>query len=160
MTKPTMTLTEQADIAERFVTGLAERFATSVTVSRVEVDESTIRLDVAGDDLGLLIGRGGATATAIEELMRTVLQRHAGSTRDARVKLDIGGFRARRNEALAAFVRRVAADVRSTGTAKALEPMGAADRKIVHDVIADEEGVTTTSEGEDPRRRVVIVPDD
>ncbi len=160
MTTPSLSLADQADLAERFVADLAERFGSRVEISRVEVDETTIRLDVSGDDLGLMIGHRGATASAIEELMRTVLQRHAGSTRDARVKLDIGGVRARRTEALTAFVRRIAAEVRESGRAKALEPMGGADRKIVHDVIAAEDGVTTTSEGEDPRRRVIIVPDE
>jgi spoIIIJ-associated protein len=66
--------------------------------------------------------------------------------------------RARRAEALANFSRAQAEEVRSSGTARSLEPMSAADRKIVHDALTDEDGVETRSEGEDSQRRVVIVP--
>ena len=90
-------------------------------------------------------------------MVRTVLQRHAGSSRNGRVRVDVGGLRARRAEALAAFCRTQAALVREDGEARALEPMGSADRKIVHDTITEEDGVDTLSEGEDPNRRVVIV---
>lgn len=95
---------------------------------------------------------------AIDELVRTVLQRQAGSSRDGRVRVDVGGIRARRAAALADFCRTQAAAVRESGVARALEPMGGADRKVVHDTIGDEDGVDTVSEGEDPNRRVVIVP--
>ena len=153
----TMPLSEQADIAQEFVGGLAERFGTSVSFERADVDED-IHLTVSGDDLGRMIGRRGATALAIDELVRTVLQRQAGSSRDGRIRVDIGGVRARRTEALTRFCRDLAAEVRASGVSRSLEPMGAADRKVVHDVITDEAGVDTISEGEDPNRRVVIVP--
>ena len=70
----------------------------------------------------------------------------------------MGGVRARRAEALAAFSRQQAEEVRASGVARVLEPMGGSDRKVVHDTISDEAGVATTSQGEDPNRRVVIVP--
>jgi spoIIIJ-associated protein len=155
--QPTMSLPEQADIAQAFVSGLAEEFGTTVTFERTEVDED-IHLTVSGDDLGRMIGRRGSTASAIDELVRTVLQRQAGSSRGGRIRLDIGGVRARRAEALTRFCRDLAQQVRESGVSKALEPMNGADRKIVHDVINDEDGVDTVSEGEDPNRRVVIVP--
>ncbi len=155
--EPTMPLAEQADLAEDFVKGLAEKFGADVRFSREESDDE-IRITVEGDDLGRMIGRRGATAGAIDELVRTVLQRQAGSARNGRVRVDVGGVRARRAAALAAFSREQAAAVRESGVSRALEPMGAADRKIIHDALTDEDGVTTVSEGEDPRRRVVIVP--
>ena len=71
----------------------------------------------------------------------------------------MGGYRRRRQEALEEFTRRLAADVAATGEEKALEPMSAADRKIVHDTVVDIDGVSTTSEGEEPRRRVVLLPE-
>ncbi len=156
--EPTMPLEEQADIAETFVSGLADQFGTSVSFDREQVADDEIRITANGDGIGRMIGPRGATAGAIDELVRTVLQRHAGSGRDGRIRIDMGGVRARRAEALAAFTREQAEEVRSSGVARALEPMGGADRKVVHDTIADEEGVATTSEGEDPNRRVVIVP--
>ena len=65
---------------------------------------------------------------------------------------------AKRREALSEFARQLAERVRDEDAEQALEPMGASDRKVVHDVVAEMEGVTTTSEGEEPRRRVVIRP--
>lgn len=153
----TMPLPEQADLAEQFVKGLAEQFGTDVTFRRDESDEE-IRITVEGTDLGRMIGHRGATAGAIDDLVRTVLQRQAGSARNGRIRVDVGGVRARRAEALADFSRRQADIVRDSGVPRALEPMGAADRKIVHDALTEDGGVSTISEGEDPNRRVVIVP--
>lgn len=156
--EPTMPLTEQADLAETFVAGLAERFGTDVSFDREDVEDDEIRITVSGDDLGRMIGRRGTTAGAIDELVRTVLQRQAGSSRNGRIRVDVGGVRARRAEALANFSRAQAAEVRESGVRRSLEPMAAADRKVVHDALTDEEGVDTISEGEDNQRRVVIIP--
>ncbi len=72
--------------------------------------------------------------------------------------MDVAGYRARRREALERFVAQVAEQVRESGVAKALEPMAPPDRKVVHDTVNGIEGVGTISEGEEPRRRVVVVP--
>ena len=159
MSESAMSLPQQADLAEAFVRGLAERFGTTIDFAREDIDEEEIRITVSGDDLGRMIGRRGTTAGAIDELVRTVLQRQAGSSRNGRIRVDIGGVRARRAEALANFSRAQAEEVRSSGAARSLEPMSAADRKVVHDALSDEAGVDTVSEGEDSQRRVVIVPD-
>ena len=156
--EPMMPLPQQADIAEEFMSGLAERFGVTVAMAREDIAEDEIRITVSGDDMGRMIGRRGATAMAIDDLVRTVLQRRAGSSRDGRIRVDVGGVRTRRAEALANFCREQAAEVRESGVARSLEPMGGADRKVVHDTIAVEDGVDTISEGEDPNRRVVIVP--
>ncbi len=157
--EPTMTLLEQADLAENFVRGLAEKFGTEVQFHREDIDEDEIRITVSGEDLGRMVGPRGTTAGAIDELVRTVLQRRAGSGRNGRIRVDIGGVRARRRDALTSFSQEQAAAVRESGKARSLEPMGAADRKVIHDAVTDEPGVATISEGEDPHRRVVIVPD-
>jgi spoIIIJ-associated protein len=85
------------------------------------------------------------------------VQHHAGG-HSAWIHVDVAGYRERRRQALAEFARQVAAEVKETGEERAMEPMGAADRKVVHDTISDIAGVDTTSEGEDPRRRVVVLP--
>ena len=77
----------------------------------------------------------------------------------ARLHVDVGGYRLRRREALAEFTRKVADEVETSGEARALEPMSAADRKVVHDTVAEFAGLATASEGEEPDRRVVIRPD-
>ena len=107
----------------------------------------------------MLIGPKGQTLTAVHELSRTVLQRRATGRHQGRVRIDIGGYRQRRQEALARFVQAQAEDVRTEGVAKALEPMNAVDRKIVHDTVNEIDGVSTISEGTDPGRRVVLVPE-
>jgi spoIIIJ-associated protein len=152
------TVEEQSAIMRTFLEGLIEAFDLDATFVEDRVDEDTIELKVEGDNLGLLIGPKGQTLQSIQELSRTVVQRQATGTHHGRVRIDIGGYRERRREALARFATQVAADVAATGVPKALEPMHPADRKVVHDTVNELEGVATTSEGEEPRRRVVILP--
>ena len=152
------TVEEQAAIMRTFLEGLVGAFDLEATFAEERVDDDTIELKVEGDNLGLLIGPKGQTLQAVQELARTVVQRQATGTHHGRVRIDIGGYRERRREALERFATQVAQDVLASGTAKALEPMHPADRKVVHDTINDIEGVATTSEGEEPRRRVVIMP--
>jgi spoIIIJ-associated protein len=153
-----MSVEEQVDLASSFVRGVIERFGFEAT-TEARADEDHIFVDVEGDDLGLLIGPRGSTLDALQELARTVVHRH-GEDQVLRVVVDVAGFRRRRAEALAAFARRRAEEVLVSGIAEALEPMGAADRKIVHDTVAEFTGLETTSEGFEPRRYVVIRPTD
>jgi spoIIIJ-associated protein len=146
---------EQAETAESFTRGLVEAFGAPARVETRIEDEDTVIIEVGGDHLGLLVGPRGATLGAIEELVRTVVQRQTGG-HGARINIDVGGYRARRREALSEFSRGLAEKVLESGREQALEPMSAADRKVVHDAVAEIDGVTTGSEGEDPRRRVVI----
>src|SRR6478736_4586545 len=147
---------EQAEAAEEFVAGLVAAIGLSGKVES-SVDDDTIELRVEGSDLGLLVGPKGATLSAIEELTRAVVQREAGG-HAARVRVDVAGYRAKRRAALAEFTLKVVAEVVETGEERAMEPMGSIDRKTVHDTVNDVDGVETTSEGEDPRRYVVIRP--
>ena len=148
---------EQAREAEAFTRGLIEAFGAPATVAVTIDEEGGVLVDVTGRDLGLLVGPRGATLQAIEELVRTVVQRRTEG-RGARINVDVAGYRAKRREALARFAEELAHKVRETGRDQALEPMPPADRKVVHDTIAALDGVTTVSEGEEPRRRVVVRP--
>lgn len=154
-----LSIDEHTKIVEEFVTGLVGAFGAEATYETVEIDESTREVRVIGDDLGHLIGPRGNTLQAVQELARTVVHRHASEGQAGRVFLDIGGYRERRRGALERFTTKVAGDVLESGVAKALEPMAASDRKVVHDTANEIEGVRTTSEGEEPRRRVVLHPD-
>ena len=149
---------EQATAAEEFLSGLVGAFGLTATVTSEEVDEAVeVRID--GDDLGLLIGPKGRTLWALQELTKTVVQRQQGGGLSTRIRVDVAGYREKRRAALGRFTQDAAAAVLESGQARALEPMGAADRKVVHDTVNDIDGVVTRSEGEDPRRRVVIVPE-
>lgn len=151
-----MSVEEQATAAEAFVRGVVERFSLRGTTA-VQIEPEQVLVTVNGDDLGLLVGPRGSTLEALQELTRTVVQRR-GEEYGTRVNVDVAGYRAKRAAALREFVERVAAEVVATGEARALEPMAAPDRKIVHDAANEVDGVETTSEGTDPHRYVVIRP--
>ena len=128
--------------------------AVAVTVGEDEALEASVE----GSELGLLVGQKGVTLQAVQELVRSMVQRRFVGQSHARVRVDVAGYRARRKEALERFAAGVAESVKASGVAKALDPMSSADRKVVHDAINEIDGVVTVSEGEDAARRVVIRP--
>ena len=144
---------EQVEAGREFASGLLDAFETPGTVT-VDSEDHEIEVRIEGDNLGLLVGPKGATLAALEELLRGAV----GHRGPGRLHLDVAGYRAKRRAALAEFASKVADDVRASGSAKALEPMSAPDRKVVHDTVAELSGVATISDGEEPRRRVIIQP--
>ncbi|MDQ1449989.1 MAG: spoIIIJ-associated protein [Actinomycetota bacterium] len=152
----TVPVANQAEHAAKFADELVRTMGFSASV-RTEIDEDDVTVHIEGDGLGALVGPRGVTIQALEEVVRAVVQHHAGG-HSAWVHVDVAGYRQRRRAALAEFAGQVAAEVVATGEERALEPMRAADRKVVHDVISEIDGVDTTSEGEEPRRRVVVLP--
>lgn len=156
----TMTLDEQVAATESFLTGLLEAIGFEGSVTTERSDDANAHVNIDGDDLGLLIGPRGQTMNAIQDLARITLQKQAAGSWEGHVHVDVNGYRAKRRAALVAFVDKVAADVVESGTAKALEPMSSSDRKAVHDAVNDIDGVHTTSEGHEPRRWVMISPDE
>lgn len=152
-------LAEQGEVVRGFLVDLLDAFGLDGDVTAMPAEEGAVELDVTGEDLGLLIGPKGATLQAVQELSRSVLQRSLPGETHARIRVDVGGYRAHRREALARFTQQIAEEVRDSGVQKALEPMSPPDRKVVHDTVNDIAGVRTLSEGEDARRRVVILPE-
>jgi spoIIIJ-associated protein len=152
-------LDEQGRVAKEFLDRLTEEFGLRASVKIVRPDEDTVDLELEGSDLGLLIGPKGSTLLAIQDLTRTAVVHRTGAN-NGRIHVDVGGYRRKRTEALVRFAQQVAAGVQESGARTVLEPMSAADRKVVHDAINGIEGVSTLSEGEEPRRRVVVVPAD
>jgi len=153
-TEEDVPIEEQAAAAEEFTRGLVEAFDLGGTVSTV-IDDDVVTVQVDGENLGLLVGPKGATLHAIEELVRTVVQRQTDG-HGVRIHVDVAGYRAKRRVALEGFTKKLVDKVLETGKAQALEPMSAADRKVVHDTAATFDGIMTESDGEEPRRRVVI----
>jgi spoIIIJ-associated protein len=157
-TEQDVPLVEQGEIAAEFLRGVLARFgAPEAAVQTHEIDEDTVEVRIEGEDLGLLIGPKGAALQSLQELTRTVVQRQTGA-RSGRILVDVSGYRAKRKQALERFARKIADDVLASATRVVLEPMNPADRKIIHDTINDIDGVSTSSEGEEPRRRVVVSP--
>jgi len=147
--------TEDLEPVEEFLDGFLEKAEFEATITRRPLDGGVVEVAIEGDDLGPLIGPRGQTLAALQELARTVLQRQARG-RAGRLVLDVGGYRQARRQALEAFTRDVAAQVAESGVARVLEPMNAADRKVIHDTCNTLDGVETHSEGEGVDRRVVI----
>ena len=127
-------------------------------MSVVTVEDGELEARVEGGDLGLLIGPRGQTLQALQDLTRLAVQQQRGGVRGGWLRVDVSGYRAKRKDALERFTTQVVQQVLESGTPRSLEPMGAADRKIVHDMAGTIGGVVTSSEGEEPDRRVVISP--
>ncbi len=126
----------------------------------VEVREEADRIVVtcSGPDLGLLIGRHGQTIDAIQYLLNAT-GFHAYGPERREVVVDAEGYRARREATLESLALRVAERVRATGEREELEPMTSVERKFVHNCLSDVAGVATTSEGTEPNRYVVVLPE-
>ena len=152
-----ITLQEQAAVAKEFLEGLLDRFGLRATLDVRELDEETVELAAQGEGLGMLVGPKGATVMALQDVTRTVVQRHFPNRTD-RILVDVAGYRERRVAALRRFTAEVATEVVRSGSERALEPMSAADRKVVHDTVVGIEGAVSSSQGEEPHRFVVISP--
>lgn len=142
--------------AVTFMEGLVEAFGMKATVE-LSIDGTELEVRVVGEDLGLLIGPGGRTLLAVQDLARVAAQRRLGD-HETRLRIDVAGYRERRRVALERFAQTVAEQVLETSSARSLEPMPSADRKVIHDVLVGIDGVTSHSEGDDPYRRVVVTP--
>jgi spoIIIJ-associated protein len=151
--RPEISIEEQADIASRFLEGLVDAYGLEGTVS-TQIEEGVIIADVDGEQTEALVGVRGSVRSAIHELTRTVMQRYAHDT--ARLRLDIAGYAERRRQALTIYAERLIDQLMSEGGEIMLEPMSPADRKVIHDAAASREGVSSYSEGESPRRYVVL----
>ena len=150
---PAVDIDGQADIVKEFLTGLLEAFGLDGDVA-VRVDDGIVFADVTGEQTEALVGNRGAILQSILELCRTVVQRKSHAS--ARIRLDIAGYTERRREALRIYATRLAEQVLDDGEEVMLEPMNPADRKVVHDAVAEIDDVRTYSEGEEPNRSVVI----
>lgn len=148
---------DAVEVAEEFLHGLLDAFGAPYTIEQSPLEDDLVELSVQGEGLGLLIGPRGQTLSAVQELTRTAVQRRSRG-RAGRIIIDIAGYRKARRAALERFAAEVAAQVLASGAPRVLEAMPPADRKVVHDAINAIDGVTTSSEGEEPRRRVVISP--
>jgi spoIIIJ-associated protein len=151
--RPVLPLEEQARIAHEFLEGLIDAYGLEGTVT-TRIEEDVIVADVDGEQTEALVGVRGSVRAAIHELTRTVLQRYGQDS--ARLRLDIAGYAERRRQALSIYARQLIEQLDAEGGEIMLEPMSPADRKVIHDAAAEYPNVTSYSEGEPPRRYVVL----
>jgi len=153
----TVSREEQASVVGEFLEGLLAAFGLEGSVE-TRVEEDIIYADVVGSETEALVGSRGVILQSIHELAKTVVQRKTQES--ARIRLDIAGYAERRRQALRIYALRLGQQVLEEGGEIMVEPMNAAERKIIHDTVGEIEGVRTYSEGEEPRRSVVIVAED
>jgi spoIIIJ-associated protein len=144
-----------AEKLREFVQRVVALMGVEARVSASETPE-WVRAEIGGDDLGLLIGRHGATIDALQYIAAIVVN---GGRRERRqVIVDAEGYRDRRAAALTALADRTAQKVAREGAAVVLKPMTAAERKVIHLHLKDHARVQTASEGNEPFRAVVVSP--
>lgn len=143
--------------AESFLVSLLLNFDPTFSVTVDSEDEDGLQVNIHGGDPGKLIGRGGRTLAALEFIVNAVVNREGED--QLRVNVDVGGYRRRRDERLRQTANKTADMVRKNGEAVELEPMSAAERRIIHMVLAEVPGIRTESSGEARDRRVVVYPD-
>ncbi|MFN2323674.1 MAG: protein jag [Trueperaceae bacterium] len=143
--------------AETFLVQLLLYLDAAYSVEADADDEGGVRVDIHGGDPGRLIGKGGRTLAALEFLTNAVVNK-VEDDHPVRVSVDVGGYKKRRDERLRQVAQRAAARARKTGMPVELDPMSAAERRIVHVELVDDASVESESTGEGRDRRVVIYP--
>lgn len=142
-----------------FVEGFLRRVVDSIGLeARVEVRETAeaVEVSISGPEVGLLIGRRGQTLEAMQYLANVAAGRVSGESKP--VIVDVEGYRERRKQALERLAERMAEKARRLGRRVVLEPMPAQERRVVHLAVERLQGVKSESVGDEPRRKVVIVP--
>jgi len=147
-------LERESEIAADYVEGLLDVADLDGDID-MDVEGDRALVSVVGATLSELVGRNGEVLEALQELTRLAVHRQTGVR--TRIMLDVGGYRARRRTELTTLGGEAAEDVSRTGVARRLDPMTPFERKIVHDAVAAA-GLRSESEGEEPNRRVVVLP--
>lgn len=151
---PVSLLEDEGEVAADYLEGLLDIADLDGDID-MDVEGTRAMVAVVGDRLDHLVGDDGKTLEALQELTRLAVQQQTGER--SRLMLDVGGFRSRRRAELAELGSKAVEEARRTGEPQRLAPMSPFERKCVHDVVA-EAGLTSESEGEEPDRRVVVLP--
>jgi|SRR5215218_6373244 len=150
-----MTSEEPAELVREMLEKVAAEFGLEASVTVEETDEE-IRGSLDGDDLGLLIGKHGATIDALQHIAARLAFRGSGDRKS--VVIDAAGYRERREAALQRAADQAVQDALAYGRPVELEPMSSPERRIVHTYLRDSTEVQTHSEGDEPDRRLVVSP--
>jgi spoIIIJ-associated protein len=148
-------LVQEGDIAADYLERLLDIVDYDGDID-LDVENGRAMVAIVGSDLQPLIGQNGATLDALQELTRLAVQQQTGVR--SRLMLDVSGHRKARRSELTKLAQQTAEEVLSSGEAVRLTPMNPFERKVVHDVISATDGVSSESEGEEPNRRVVVLP--
>lgn len=147
---------EPADYAavRQFLTGLLDRMGVKANIAISARDNGGINVELSGSGMGAIIGRRGETLDAIQHLTNYAVNR--GSDKHMHISVDAESYRAKREESLVRLAEKMAAKAIKYKRSMALEPMNSYERHVIHTALQDYEGVTTSSTGTEPNRRVVV----
>lgn len=150
------TVERKVEIALTFLQKLLEHMNVPADVTTELGEDNLVYFRMSGRRMGVVIGRRGQTLDAVQYLINLVANKEEGPR--ARIVLDAEGYRDKRAQTLANLAQRLAAKAKKQRQKAALEPMSALERRVVHMALANDDEVETHSEGQEPYRRVVIVP--
>lgn len=139
---------------ESFLVDLLINFDPAYAVEITRADEDEVVVEIFGGDPGKIIGRAGRTLSALEYVTNAVLNQ--GESSGVRVNIDVGGYKRRRDDRLRQSAHKAAGRVRKTGQPVEMDPMSAAERRVIHMALADDPTVMSESTGEGRDRRVVV----
>jgi spoIIIJ-associated protein len=149
-------LEQEGEIAADYIEGLLDIADLDGDLD-MDVEGERASVSVVGASLSQLVGDKGEVLESLQELTRLAVHRRTGVR--SRLMLDVSNWRANRREELIGLGRRTAETVRESGEAVKLDPMTPFERKAVHDAVTEIDGVRSESEGEEPRRYIVVHPD-
>ena len=143
------------EVAKEFLDGVFEAMQLEVNISmKLDESDNTLLIDLAGPEMGVLIGKRGQTLDSLQYLTNLAVNR--SSENYTRVKIDTEDYRRRRKETLENLAKNMASKVKRTKKAVTLEAMNPYERRIIHSALQNDNNVATHSEGEEPYRYVVI----
>ena len=145
---------EQAAATEAFLRGLLDRMGVQADMEISPREGGGLNVELSGSGIGAVIGRRGETLDAIQHLTNYVVNR--GNDKRSHINVDAENYRAKREESLVRLAQKMAAKTIKYKRSMALEPMNSYERHIIHTALQDYEGVTTSSTGNEPNRRVVV----
>lgn len=147
---------ESADYAavRQFLTGLLDRMGVKADIAISARDNGGINVNLSGSGMGAIIGRRGETLDAIQHLTNYVVNR--GSEKHLHISVDAENYRSKREESLTKLAEKMAEKAIKYKRSMALEPMNSYERHVIHTALQNYEGVTTSSTGVEPNRRVVV----
>ena len=143
------------DMAEEFLKDVFAAMNMEVTMtSSMDEEEKCLNIDLAGADMGVLIGKRGQTLDSLQYLVSLIINKE--SEEYLRVKLDTENYRERRKATLESLARNIASKVKRTKRPVSLEPMNPYERRIIHSALQNDKYVVTRSEGDEPYRHVIV----
>ncbi|MGN1001353.1 MAG: RNA-binding cell elongation regulator Jag/EloR [Oscillospiraceae bacterium] len=144
----------QRDKAERYIRGLLEQMGVEAQIEITERENGGLNINLSGSGMGAVIGRRGETLDAIQHLVNYSVNR--GNDKRTHISVDAENYRSKREESLVRLAEKMAAKAVKYKRSMALEPMNSYERHIIHTALQDYEGVSTSSTGVEPNRRVVV----